>query len=223
MKRTFIYYLEKNNIPFYIGKANNLNIRLKQHKLFFGNEIIMNELDNVPMTEWLFWEKHYISLFKSWGFQLNNQNDGGGGPSYHTKETKDKIGNIIRGNLKRNKKISNSNKGVSRGKGRKITWDIDYIKRGKSISKSKKGIGLTKQHILALTGITKNHGAKISIANSKPVFQYNLEEKFIKEHDSLTKAAIYIGKPKGIGDITSVCRGNKNSAYGFKWKYKINQ
>ena len=64
------------------------------------------------------------------------------------------------------------------------------------------------------TGMHFAHQAK------DPILK-DLQEKFIKEHDSLTKAAIYISKPKGIGDITNVCRGNKNSAYGFKWKYKI--
>jgi hypothetical protein len=34
-------------------------------------------LDEVPIKEWEFWEIHYISLCKSWGFRLTNMTNGG--------------------------------------------------------------------------------------------------------------------------------------------------
>lgn len=40
-------------------------------------EIIL--IDRVPHSEWQFWEKHYISLYRSWGFKLTNLTDGGDG------------------------------------------------------------------------------------------------------------------------------------------------
>jgi hypothetical protein len=77
---TIIYYLHKgDNIPFYIGKTINPKDRKYQHKNTFGKDTILEEIDEVPTDNWLFWETFYISLFKSWGFNLQNQNDGGGG------------------------------------------------------------------------------------------------------------------------------------------------
>jgi len=40
---------------------------------------IIKLIDIVPLEEWQFWEKHYISLFKSWGFRLLNYTEGGEG------------------------------------------------------------------------------------------------------------------------------------------------
>lgn len=90
----------------YIGKSINTHKRLMSH-WSEANESAkgiwisgmrakkikpqIDILDVVPYSEWSFWEKHYISLYKSWGFELVNSNNGGGGCSNHTQETKDKI------------------------------------------------------------------------------------------------------------------------------------
>ena len=44
-----------------------------------GNEIIIEELDVVKFSEFSFWERYYISLFKFFGFKLTNGTDGGAG------------------------------------------------------------------------------------------------------------------------------------------------
>lgn len=36
-------------------------------------------IDDVQESEWIFWEQHYISLYKSWGFNLTNLTIGGDG------------------------------------------------------------------------------------------------------------------------------------------------
>ena len=77
---TSIYYLDKSDdIPFYIGKSNNIRVRSNYHKNHIGGNVRLVEIDQIPINEWKFWEKHYISLYKSWGFKLINKNDGGGG------------------------------------------------------------------------------------------------------------------------------------------------
>lgn len=77
---TKIYYLHRgDNIPFYIGKTVSENSRRSHHQNKLGKNIILEVIDDVPSNEWKFWEKHYISLFKSWGFSLENKNEGGGG------------------------------------------------------------------------------------------------------------------------------------------------
>lgn len=96
MNTTFIYSLEDpiTGQIRYVGKSNNIKKRLVQHR--FDNhksyktnwikslkdnnlEPILNIIDEVPKEEWSFWEKHYISLYKSWGFKLTNGTDGGDG------------------------------------------------------------------------------------------------------------------------------------------------
>ena len=74
-------------------------------------------IDEVPEIEWKFWEKHYISLFKSWGFNLTNLTEGGDGINLgykFSKETRKKMSNSklgVKFSKEHKKKISESNKG----------------------------------------------------------------------------------------------------------------
>lgn len=78
-----IYFLEKNNIPFYVGKTTE-SFRVKReykHKERFGQDVNMFILDYVEEQGWKFWECYWISQFQTWGFVLENKNNGGGGLS----------------------------------------------------------------------------------------------------------------------------------------------
>lgn len=83
----------------YIGKTDNPKNRLNEHlrkskyKITYKNNWInsLKEqnlkpefiiIDMVPENEWIFWEQHYISLFKSWGFKLTNMTEGGEGGNF---------------------------------------------------------------------------------------------------------------------------------------------
>lgn len=134
---TFIYSLEfpEGNIR-YIGKANNPKDRLWQHiskaKLGHGSykyswirsllnkdlKPILNIVDEVPLNEWGFWEKHYITIYKSWNFKLTNLFEGGVGCN-HTKESKEKIGKSNEGKVRSKEHrdaVSKANKGRVRSK-----------------------------------------------------------------------------------------------------------
>lgn len=54
--------------------------------------------------------------------------------------------------------------------------------------------------------------------SSKPVLQYDLNDNFIKEWESCVDA----GKALGLrgNSIQRCARGERKSAFGFKWKYK---
>lgn len=134
MEQTIIYYLHKgDNIPFYIGKTIDLNFRISIHRKTYGKNVKMEILDIVETSKWVFWERYWISQFKTWGFELTNGNNGGGGPTKCDFKPE------------RGKKISLSNKGLSKLhkgkpfteehkakikakrdhlKGRKNTWQI---------------------------------------------------------------------------------------------------
>lgn len=107
----FIYALidPRNNQIRYIGQTNNIKRRYTKHLTDSRNIKRPNKnhswiksllnlnlkpeqiiLDVVEFHEWEFWEKHYISLYKSWGFKLNNHTEGGGNVGYNYKQ-KDKI------------------------------------------------------------------------------------------------------------------------------------
>lgn len=52
----------------------------------------------------------------------------------------------------------------------------------------------------------------------KPVQQFNLEDNFIKEYSSCEAAARELGLSSGT-PINRCARGERKTAYGFKWKY----
>jgi hypothetical protein len=82
MEITYIYELSKNGIPFYIGKTKNLKSREKDHKKFYGEDIIMTEIDSVnsfKKEDWKPLETFWITQYKFFGFDLNNVRSGGGG------------------------------------------------------------------------------------------------------------------------------------------------
>ena len=125
-KVVYIYSLENpltNDIR-YIGKTVNLKRRLKGHldeakelnsKITYkvswirsllkqGIVPVLNIIDEVKENEWEFWEKHYISLYRSWGFKLTNGTEGGDGnmcwQKHHKEETKRKISEAHKGKHK---------------------------------------------------------------------------------------------------------------------------
>jgi hypothetical protein len=111
-----IYILVENNIPLYLGKTNEPNRRLREHRINFSKDVVLEVIDEVEENEWMFWEQWWIEMFCNWGIKLLNGNKGGGGPEYQKESSKKLIGDKQRGI----KKPTVSNK----LKGQKITWDL---------------------------------------------------------------------------------------------------
>jgi hypothetical protein len=123
----------------YVGKANNVKERFKNHKnrcrdtntykRHWINKLRLKGLypeleviDIVPISEWHYWEKFWISYFKSIGCRLTNTTSGGDGSVCGNKtsfkpghtpwnkgyspseETKLKISNALKGNVPFNRK-----------------------------------------------------------------------------------------------------------------------
>lgn len=97
MRTTFIYALcepETGKIR-YVGKANNPKRRFRRHlretigqethtgrwiKLLASNgeKPELEILDEVPDSQWSFWEREYIRVFRALGMNLTNISEGGG-------------------------------------------------------------------------------------------------------------------------------------------------
>jgi predicted GIY-YIG superfamily endonuclease len=196
---TKIYILERNNIPFYVGKTlQEIKDRYYTHGDKKTNSKII-EIDCVDDNEWRFWESWYIELFKSWGFKLENKNNGGGGrgPGWISPP-------------ERNAKIKASLQNHSQ-------YYTDEVKE--KISKGNKG---------KLKPFTKEHQQNILIAKrkqAKPLLMFGLNGELIREWESKGQAALWIKEQTNkTSNLTSQIKdcilGRQKTALGYKWKYK---
>ena len=176
-----IYVLEKNGVPFYIGKAKDPTRRKHSHRKTYGLDIQFYIIDEVE--DWKFWESYWIEQFKCWGFKLENKNNGGGGPSNYTEEQKQKM------------------RKPRPGSGVKISKTLKQRNHSKYYTEE------VKQRISEGNKIPKpfsdEHKQNMGIAKRKqatPVLMFDLNDNFIKEWESKGQAAEWI---KGITGKTS--------------------
>lgn len=167
MNKKFIYTLSdpKTGLVRYIGKTNNIKNRLKRHlnnnslstttkknnwiiSLLRNNLIpIIGVLDEINSEEIDFYEKFYISLFKSWGFDLLNSTDGGDGYDWSGRKHKKES------NLK-NKINSPSRKSVAQ-----LDLDGNIIKKYHSLREAGLNNNINRAHISRVCrGIQKTSG-----------------------------------------------------------------
>jgi hypothetical protein len=256
MKTTFIYSLSdpRTNQIRYIGKSDNPKIRLESHlkDKKFNHKVnwirslsilklkpIVEVVDEVAEDEWQFWEIHYISLFKSWGFKLTNSTLGGEGLSDPTGEIAKKISESLKGQVqsketkqKRGDSLRDAYKQKPRSKAfyDKIV-KTRYISGGfmpseeskKKNSKTHKELykeGKVSEAFLKQAGrsmIGKENPA------SRTVMQYNMQGNFIKEWESARQAGNFLNK--SACNISNGCKGkeNYNKVYGYIWRYKTSK
>lgn len=137
-----------------MGKADDLKSRLRGHLhckypgakkdwidslVAMGLKPIISEIDVLEDGKWEFWEAYYISLFKSWGFNLLNAS------MKKSKETRDKIS--------RSNKQSFSNPELRLDISRRESGKVLSEATKKKLSKINSGSGnpffgkmLTKEH-----------------------------------------------------------------------------
>ena len=133
-KTTFIYALidPRNNSVCYIGKADNPKRRFNKHlydsahlhKVYWIQSLLKQNLlpelliiDEIDYIDWPFWEKHYLDLYKSFGFILLNAAEPGLGGDTYTNATKES-------KIKRIEKQKQSLKNSEKRK--KIMSSIEY-------------------------------------------------------------------------------------------------
>jgi hypothetical protein len=217
----------------YIGKTKNS--RESDHIKTYGSQITYTYIDEINSLDRKYWgpiESYWIEQFRQWGFEVvNPRKKGGGGPEFQTEKAKRKIQKYVKEReykkewaLKISQKKIGTNgypKGLKRPKefGEKIS---SHPERNKKIGEGNKG-KKKPQTGIKLQGIpkTEQHKQNISNAskgktrNNKPIFQYDLEDNFIKEWSSRTEAKKWLGP----GDIAGCLSGKQKQAGGFIWKY----
>lgn len=232
---SFIYCLidPRNNDIRYIGKTSNVKNRLKNHiseaiksnskthKVNWIKSVLKENLtpmidiiDEVSESSVNFWEKHYISLYKSWGINLTNMTDGGDGysSSYFTPEIRKKISNNQSGekngfyghkhNLDLRKKWSNERK-ISNG--------------GKNNSMFNKKHTVESKLKMSLKKRNKYNGDKNPRA--KKLYQYDLNNNLIKIWNCAKECAdIY---QISRGNISNAAKHNTNTNSNFKMLKKF--
>ena len=134
---------------------------------------------------------------------LANMTDGGEGTKgvLRTKEWQDKI--VASNKGKTGNKKGHKHSEETRAKMRESNLGV---KRNEE-TKNKVKIARSKQVLW--------HSSQ----TPKPILQYDLEGNFIREWESAKIACSSLGY-KSYHNISSVCIGKRQIAYGFKWKYK---
>ena len=258
MENTFIYALldPRDNQIRYIGKANKPKDRYNNHynssrdkythkrnwinsirKDGFRPEMIV--LDEVPKTEWQYWEKFYICLFKTWGFNLVNYTNGGDGSTFGNK------GSWKKGNIPHNKgvpcsdetrkKISDKLTGTTNVSSYKpiVMYDLNYnflkkYKCAKDAIDESDGFFSAAKISNCLTGKRKHHRGFIwkfdDDSDLKKVEIKLLKKQVIQLDKSLNEIGRYSSVKEAeletkIFNISACCRGKVKTAGGYIWKY----
>lgn len=199
----------------YIGKADNVNIRYKQHVdgakrkadthkkkwirsvILKGGLPVLEIIDLVPYNEWGFWEQYYIDLYKSWGFDLVNSANGGIGGKVSLSSNQKRIESLRGQKFTDERRLKISNK----AKGRIMS--VETREKMSQVRKGKKPFWLKK--------------AGSENGRAKAVVQKTLNGDFIK----IWKCAIEATKSLGIRrcSICDVCKGRRSHGGGFLWEY----
>lgn len=230
MNAIFIYILwdPRNNNKCYIGQTVNLKERYHSH-VYHNSKThtkktswivslrkrnlkpVLEVLDEVSENEWRFWEMHYISLYKSWGFELMNSDNGGSGRDRgfkHKQETKDNQRNMFNSLYALGWKPQKE----------KHTEESKHLMSLARLGKEPWNKGLKSVVTWTQSSETKQHLHNISLTKIL-VFQIDIRtEKIIKDWSSMSLAA----KTLGINQtsIANCCKGKVSHAGKYKWQFQ---
>jgi len=194
--------LDKNE-PFYIGIGSdpkraysnrNRNKYWKNIVNNFGYEVDII-LEDLTWEEACEKEKEFIKIYGRFEFggSLCNMTDGGGGG----------FGVIVSEQTKEKKRIISKRIGISPETREKMAAKL----RGRKMPEWQRKI---------LSKAAKNRKGTNNC--NKPIEQYDLNGNFIKEFESITKAANETGANNS--NISAVLNGRREKCKGFKYKYK---
>jgi hypothetical protein len=218
----------------YIGKTKNS--RKREHKKKFGSQTqysYIDEVNSLLSKDWKPLECYWIEQFKSWGFEVLNKNQGGGGASFQSLSTKKKMSISHLGkklSQEHRNNISKSNKGrIGALKGTKFSKETK-IKIGDSKKGNKYNLGKkhSPEHIQKFIEntdwvsmgkkVTKSKKGKPQLNLRKPIFQLDKKGNVIKEWSGQKQASIELNIDQA--SIWQVLNNKLKSAGGYIWQYK---
>lgn len=256
MKEIKIYTLEDNEGIKYVGKTESINSRFNRHIFDAKNKTKLNKrdawiksllnkgqkpiitiIDIVSETDWVFWEKYWISQFKTWGFDLKNTTDGGEGTYGRivSNETRNKMSLTKKGKIPKNLRQLIELRKLNTGKG-VLQYDLHgvLIKKWNYLHEafSETGIGNIENVVNKKRNsaggyiwryeddlLTEEEFKIIEIKHRKLkpmlVEQYTLDGEFIREWVSVNEVK------KTYSGINAALKNKVKTAGGFLWKYKI--
>ena len=205
---------DQNEYSCFVAMIETLKNRLNDHRRKKGNEVEMVEIDECLEKDKKLIETMYIQLFKSWGFELLNQNEGGGGPKYKSEESIQKYKNWRQGKKpmlgKKQSEITKKRKSEAlKGKPKPEGFG-DMMRQVRQGVPKPKGMG---------EKVSKNRDhKKVAEKQQKSILQFDLDNNLIKEWPSIKHAAE--GTNSNASTISKVCRGIFKKTNGFIWKFK---
>ena len=233
----FIVYIHIRpdiNEPFYVGKGvPGREIRLCGRNQHWKNVINKNNgmfeskilFEGLSEEEALLKEREIELDLKNKGYILANIVEcgvkAGTTGMKHSEESKQKMSEYWKQYYNEN---PSPKKGIKMSKescekksksmlGKKVRLgikDSDETRKKKSEAFKKRNIDWTYRNQM------------VSQKRRKPILQYDLEDNFIREWDSVQEFENTTGL-KSNGSICLCCQGKKQSTLGYKWKYKNNQ
>jgi group I intron endonuclease len=199
MNKSGIYKITNPEGKVYIGRSKNVEVRFKRYSQYKTANIqpkLFNSFDVYGFENHIFEILDYkddIELESKYIQEYNSYKDG-----------------------------LNSNRGGGGPLGHnKITRNLISMmgknNKGKRVNSHWKGKTRSEENKLNLSIAKKGIP---NPKNSKPVLQYDLKDNFIKEWSSIKDANLFLGKSKDSSSIGECCKGKKQTAYKYKWKYK---
>lgn len=229
----YIHIRPDTNEPFYVGMGViGRNLSLAGRNNFWENIVNKNNgvfeskiiFEGLTEEESLLKEREVELFLRSKGYKLTNIIECGikGRPAglKHSKETIQKMSEYWKQYYNEN---PSPKKGIKMSKesslkkskammGKKVRLgikDSDETRKKKSKAFKKRNIDWTYRNQM------------VSQKRRKPILQYDLEDNFIREWDSVQEFENTTGL-KSNGSICLCCQGKTKTSLGYKWKYKNN-
>ena len=172
-------------------------------------------LDVIEEKDVIFWEQYWISQIKSWGFDLDNSNNGGGGLNKRDNEFSSWLSNRSKGNK--------YNLGKTHSDEAKYKMSIAKLgkpspRKGIVVSEeTKKLMGLRKLGKIGNANGFK-HSEEFKIKKRKIIIQTDLDNNFIREWNSVTDIGKHFNVT--ISVISKILKKENKTYKNFIWLYK---
>lgn len=234
-QRLYSHILESKNSTTTTHKKNWIKSLLEK-----GERPTIQVIDEVPESEWPFWEQYWIDQMKSWGFNLTNSTEGGqGGNGYRHSESsrykmrQSKLGKKLPESHRKNIGLA-LKEGYKKEDFRPNRFDKrvvlpkeelyqKYIVENLSIPKCSDYFGCSEKTIfrnLKEFGFEKPKeiwSKQLSTREKLIINQFDLDGKFIKTWEGAATIENEVGFDSGC--IIACCNGRMNKSHGYIWRF----